>query len=77
MDNNDNKNLIVGQAYHICKRYNINIFSDNNRFYFKYVLIKIINYKYLSNLNKPKNKRLFRHFFIYYFKFFFIIYIYI
>ena len=60
------KNLIVGQAFYIHDRYNISKFSkDRNSYYLKYVLKKIIKYKYLSKFNIRKLKNIFSSFFIY------------
>jgi len=62
-NNPDNKNLIVGQAVYIHNRYNINNFNNNqNSFYLKSVLNKIIKCKYLSKLNLRKIKKLFSSF---------------
>ena len=60
------KNLIVGQTYYIYNRYNISTYiNNNNRFYLKSTLIKIINLNNLSNFNSRKIKKIFRSFFIY------------
>ena len=62
-NNTEYKNLIVGQAIYIYKRYHFNKFNnDTNSFYLKYVLNKIINCKYLNKLNKRKLNKLFNSF---------------
>ena len=64
-NNNEDKNLIVGQTYYIYNRYNMSSYLNiSNRFYLKSTLIKIINCNYLSDLNMRKIKKLFRLFFI-------------
>ena len=62
-NNTEYKNLIVGQAIYIYKRYHFNKFkNDTNSFYLKFVLNKIINCKYLNKLNKRKLNKLFNSF---------------
>ena len=59
----ENKNLIVGQAFYIYKRYYNNITkfnNDSNSYYLKYVLNKIINCIYISKLNKRKIIKIFK-----------------
>ena len=62
----ENKDLIVGQAFYIHDRYNINKFNkDRNSYYLKYVLNKIMKFKYISKLNYRKLKKIFISFLIY------------
>jgi len=64
-NNTENKNLIVGQALYIYKRYKYYKFNnDKNSMYLKYVLNKLINSKYINKLNKRKIKKNFNSFFI-------------
>ena len=64
-NNTENKNLIIGQALYIYKRYKYYKFSnDKNSMYLKYVLNKLINSKYIYKLNKRKIKKNFNSFFI-------------
>ena len=59
------KNLIVGQAFYIYKKYYNNITrfnNDPNSYYLKYVLNKIINCIYISKLNKRKILKIFKSF---------------
>ena len=61
----EDKNLIVGQALYIYKRYNITKYNnDPNSNYLKSVLNKIINCKYLNKLNIRKLSKLYISFFI-------------
>ena len=62
----EDKNFIVEQAFYIHNRYNISKFSkDRNSYYLKYILNKIIKYKYLSKFKIRKLKNVFSSFFIY------------
>ena len=64
-NNTENKNLIIGQAIYIYKRYKYYKFNnDKNSMYLKYVLNKLINSKYIYKLNKRKIKKNFNSFFI-------------
>ena len=59
MNNTELKNLIVGQALYIKKRYSMIKFNNSNTIYLKEVLNKIIKCKYLSKLNRRRLKKLF------------------
>ena len=65
-NNTYDKNLIIGQAIYIYKRYQFyNFINDTNNFsYLKGVLNKLINCKYLSKLNNRKIRKLFTYFYI-------------
>jgi glycosyltransferase involved in cell wall biosynthesis len=58
------KNLIVGQAIYIYKRYGFHKFTnDANSIYLRFVLNKIFNCKYLNKLNRRKITKIFSEFF--------------
>ena len=60
------KNLIIGQALYIYKRYNYNKYNnDANSIYMSFILNKIIKCKYINKKNKRKIKKIFNDFFIY------------
>lgn len=61
---NKDKNLVVGQAIYIYKRYNFNKFiNDRNSIYLRFVLNKIIKCEYLNELNRRKITKIFSEFF--------------
>ena len=63
-NDSENKNLIIGQAFYIYNRYNINKFNkDTNSLFLKFVLHKIIRNNYVNKFNKRKLKKLFSSFF--------------
>ena len=63
-NNTEDKNLIVGQAIYIYKKYRFTEYNNScNSKYFRYVLKKLINCKYLNKLNKRKLKKIFSSFF--------------
>ena len=65
-NNTEEKNLVIGQAFYIYKRYNFNVFNnDTNSIYLRQVLNKIIKCKYLNKKNKRKLSKIFSDFFIY------------
>ena len=65
-NNTKEKNLVIGQALYIYKRYNFNTFTNDIKSnYFRIVLNKIIKCKYLKKKNARKIKKIFSDFFIY------------
>ena len=65
-NNNKMKNLIIGQALYIYKRYNYNKYNnDANSIYMRFILNKIIKCKYINKKNKRKIKKISNDFFIY------------
>lgn len=63
-NNTEDKNLIVGQAIYIYKKYRFTKYNNScNSKYFRYVLNKLINCKYLNKLNQRKLKKIFSSFF--------------
>ena len=65
-NNTEVKNLIVGQALYIYKRYRFKEYNNNtNSKFFSYVLNKLIKCKYLNKLNQRRLKKIFSSFFIF------------
>ena len=64
-NNNEEKNLIIGQIFYIYKRYKYFKFNnDINSNLLKHILNKIINCRYLNKINRRKIQKIFCSFFI-------------